>query len=54
MTTDVNHNSSYIEILERGMMSMTLVMTLTARLTVSPCRTGTELTPPDFGPTSRV
>jgi hypothetical protein len=54
MTTDVNDNSSYIEILERGMMPMTLVMTLAAPLTVSSCRTGMELTPPDIGPTSRV
>jgi hypothetical protein len=54
MTTDVNHISSYIEILKRGAMSMTLVMTLAARLTGSSCRTGTELTPPDIGPRSRV
>jgi hypothetical protein len=52
MTTDVNDHSSYIEMSEKDMMSMTLAMTLAAPLTGSSCRTGTELTPPDIGPTS--
>jgi hypothetical protein len=54
MTTDVNDHSSYIEMLERGVLWMTLVMTLAAPMTGSSCRTGTELTPPDIGPTSRL
>jgi hypothetical protein len=52
MTTDVNDNSSSIEMMRRGVLSMTHVMTLAAPMTVSSCRTGTELTPPDIGPKS--